>query len=160
MATLVPRDLGWIDDARVTVSASASTSATPDAVFAVLADHERWPEWFPSVRKVEVLGPAEGVGARRRVTVPGLVVDETFIAWDPGSRWSFTGTSAKPGLFTSLIEDAQLTARPGGGTDVTYTMHFDPRPGVGPLVKVGAGVLRGTIAKALGNLAARAEGRS
>ena len=53
MADLVPRSLDWIDEAPIHIEARATSTAAPDAVFAVLADHERWPEWFPNVRSVE-----------------------------------------------------------------------------------------------------------
>jgi hypothetical protein len=157
---LVTQDLGWIERAHVHIEVRRSTSASPEAVFAVLADHERWPEWFAGVKEVTVLGPAEGVGARRRVAVPGMVVDEEFIAWDVGRRWSFTGTSAKPALFRSLVEDCRLTARSDGGTEIAYGMHLDTSPVLRPLVKAGARVVRGNLEKALVGLAARAEARA
>jgi uncharacterized protein YndB with AHSA1/START domain len=160
MKPLVRQDLGWIDRAPVHIEARRSTSAPPEAVFAVLADHERWPEWFVGVKRVTVLGPAEGVGARRRVEVPGLVVDEEFIAWDEGRRWSFTGTAARPTALRSLVEVCQLVPRPDGGTDVSYAMHLDASPLLRPLVRAAAPVVRGNIDKALVALAARAEGRS
>jgi carbon monoxide dehydrogenase subunit G len=154
------RDLAWIDQAPVHLVATGSTPASPEAVFAILADHERWPEWFPGVKEVTVLGPAEGVGARRRVAVPGLVVEEEFIAWDVGQRWAFTGTSAKPALFRSIVEDCQLRPRADGGTDLTYGMHLGASAAMVPLLKVGGRVVRSNIAKALVALAARAERRS
>jgi uncharacterized protein YndB with AHSA1/START domain len=156
---LVTRPISWIDQAAVSARGTGTTSASPSEVFAVLADHERWPEWFGNVKKVEVLGPATGVGARRRVTVPGLVVDEEFIVWDEGERWSFTATAARPALFSSLVEDCVLTARPDGGTDISYTMYFQPKALAAPFMKLGAGMLRKTIDSAMRGLAARAEGR-
>jgi uncharacterized protein YndB with AHSA1/START domain len=158
MRELVRRSIDWIDTAPVAIAARGTTTAPPDAVFAVLADHERWPEWFPNVRQVDVLGPTEGVGARRRVHVPGLVVEEEFIVWDPGERWAFTGTAAKPGFVRSIVEDCRLTPT-AGGTDVSYTMYLEPTGVFRPLTRVGAGVVRSSIRKALGGLAARAEAR-
>ena len=105
MAALVMRTLDWIDDAPVRVEARADSAASPEDVFAILADHEQWPQWFPSIRKVTVLGKAAGVGARRRVSIPGASVDEEFIAWEPGVRWSFT-TALRPSStrYISAIE--------------------------------------------------------
>lgn len=162
MATLARRDLEWIDRAPVRIAATARSTASPDAVFAVLADHERWPEWFPSVTRVEVTGPAEGVGARRRVTVPGLTVDEEFIAWDPGVRWSFTGLEARPGITRSLVEDCRLMPvdDSAGGTDISYTMFLDPPPLLRPLIAVLGGRVRANNTKAMANLAERAAARS
>jgi hypothetical protein len=159
MKPLVTKPLSWVGQAPIHLTASRATTASPEAVFAILADHERWPEWFAGVKRVTVLGPAEGVGARRRVEVPGLVVEEEFIAWDVGQRWAFTGTASKPIVFRSLVEDCQLAARADGGTDVTYSMHLDTSAVMRPVVKAGGRMVQRNIAKALDNLAARAEGR-
>ena len=149
--------LSWIDHAPIHLEARRTTTAAPEAVFAVLADHERWPEWFAGVQRVTVLGPAEGVGARRRVQVPGLTVDEEFIAWDVGRRWAFTGTAARPGLLRSLVEDCRLERRSDGGTDVAYAMHLDAPRLLRPLLRAGGRVVQRNIATALDALAARAE---
>jgi uncharacterized protein YndB with AHSA1/START domain len=156
MGSLVPRAIDWIDAAPVSITARAESSAPPAAVFAVLADHERWPEWFPSVRKVTVLGAAAGVGARRRVAVPGATVDEEFIVWEPGTRWAFTAFAARPRFTKSLIEDCQLRPLDSGGTAITYTMYLDPPRVLLPLVKAFAGLIRRNNGRALANLAQRA----
>lgn len=156
MTKLVPRPIDWIDSAPVRIEATATSAAAPEQVFAVLADHERWTEWFPQVRKVEVTGPATGVGARRRVTIPGAKIDEEFIVWEPGQRWSFTGTAATVRLVRSLVEDCRLTSLASGGTAINYTMYLDPPVPMRPLF----GLLGSQIAKnnqqAMANLAARA----
>ena len=156
MAELTRRTIEWTEQAPVRIEARAESSATPADVFAVLADHERWPEWFPSVRKVTVLGPAAGVGARRRVTIPGASVDEEFIIWEPGVRWSFTGYVAKPGFTRSLVEDCTLRELASGGTAISYTMYLDPPPLLRPLVKALSGRLAANTTKAMTNLARRA----
>lgn len=156
MRALTPRDISWIAQAPISIEGRTTTTASPQQVFDVLADHERWPEWFPNVRSVEVTGPAEGVGARRRVRVPGAVVEEEFIVWDPAERWSFTGTAAKPGFVRSLVEDCRLEPTATGGTTISYTMHLDPAPGYGLLVKVAAGGIRKSIQKAVEQLSKRA----
>lgn len=159
MATLVPRTIEWVDVAPIRIAASAESTASPTDVFGVLADHERWPEWFPSLRRVTVLGPAAGVGARRRVAVRGATIDEEFIVWEPGARWSFTATSARPPFTRSLVEDCQLDGLQSGGTSITYTMYLDPPPAVRPLFKVLAGRVQANNTRALANLARRAAGR-
>jgi uncharacterized protein YndB with AHSA1/START domain len=160
VADLTRRTLDWIDEAPVRITARAVSSAPPDAVFAVLADHERWPEWFPAVRRVTVLGRAEGVGARRRVAIRGATVDEEFIVWEPGRRWSFTGTAARPRFTRSLVEDCRLESTPDGGTAIDYTMYLDPPPAL----RVLFGVLQGRVAannrRAVQHLARRAESAS
>jgi uncharacterized protein YndB with AHSA1/START domain len=158
MAELVPRKIEWIDSAPIRITARSESSAPPADVFAVLADHERWPEWFPSVRKVTVLGAATGVGARRRVAVPGATVDEEFIIWEPGVRWSFTGIAARPRFTKSLVEDCVLERLESGGTAITYTMYLDPPTAFRPLVKVAAGRIQTNNNRAVLNLARRAAG--
>ena len=156
MADLVPRSIDWIDAAPVRIEGRATSSAAPEAVFAELADHERWPEWFPSVKRVTVLGAATGVGARRRVAVPGATVDEEFIVWEPGARWAFTGIAAKPRFTRSLVEDCRLEPQPDGGTAISYTMYLDPPPLTRTLLKVSAGRIRANLTTAMANLARRA----
>ncbi|MGH9137740.1 MAG: SRPBCC family protein [Acidimicrobiales bacterium] len=159
MAGLLPRTIEWIHDAPISIEATSESAASPEQVFAVLADHERWPEWFPSVRKVTVLGQAEGVGARRRVTIPGASVDEEFIIWEPGRRWSFTGIAARPRFTKSLLEDCQLDALDGGGTAITYTMYLDPPAALRPMGKAIARGIRANNRRAMANLARRAAER-
>ena len=156
MAELTMRAIEWIDNAPVKIEAKAETTASPDAVFDVLADHDRWPEWFPSVKKVTVLGKGEGVGARRRVVVPGMTVDEEFIVWQPGKRWSFTGYEAKPGVAKSLIEDCVLTPLANGGTAISYTMYIEPKGFAGVMLKLIKGQLVKNNTKAMQALAKRA----
>lgn len=156
MGTMVPRTIEWTDEAPIKIAARAESSASPDDVFAVLADHERWPEWFPSVKKVTVIGEAAGVGARRRVAIPGATVDEEFIVWEPGVRWSFTGIAGRPRFTRSLIEDCRLAPIASGGTAITYTMYLDPPRALRPLTKVMARQIRRNNGQALENLARRA----
>lgn len=141
------------------IAATATSDAPREDVFAVLADHERWPEWFPAVRRVSVLGPASGVGARRRVFIPGATVDEEFIAWEPGVRWTFTGVEASPRFTRALVEDCVLEPLGGGGTAITYTMYLDPPPVLRPVMRLAAGRIRANNARALEALAARATDR-
>ena len=156
MGDLTMQTIDWIDRAPLRVEARAESTASRDEVFAVLADHERWPEWFPRVKKVTVLGQGEGVGARRRVAVSGMTVDEEFIVWEPGARWTFTGYEARPRFTRSLVEDCVLTPLPDGGTAISYTMYMDPAGVVGFLVKRVVGQMRKNNTKAMQNLAARA----
>ncbi len=156
MATVTPQTLDWITRAPVHARGTSTSTASPDAVFAVLADHDRWVEWFPRLKRVDVLGPAEGVGARRRVKIPMMTVEEEFIAWDPGVRWSFTATAVSPGWTRSLVEDCRLTGRSDGGTDIEYTMYLDPTGPIGWLVQRSVGQIRTAIQQAMDNLATRA----
>jgi len=157
MGTTERKTLEWSETAPIRVQGRAATTASPDAVFAVLADHRRWPEWFPNVKAVEVLGPAEGVGARRRVKIPGMAVDEEFIGWEPGKLFAFTATAAKPGAFRALVEHCRIEPSERGGCEVTWTMAFEPAPLFAPLMKLAKGTLAKNLTKAMANLGRRAE---
>jgi carbon monoxide dehydrogenase subunit G len=159
MGTVEQKDLNWIERAPVSFSGSATTTASPGAVFAILADHERWPEWFPVIKKTVVLGPArEGVGMRRLTTLPGGKVEELIIAWDPGERWAFTGTAVSPAIVHALVEDCRIEPA-GSGTRVNYTMYLDPVAPLRPFMKLIKGLMGKQLDKGMRALAARAEGR-
>lgn len=145
MRPTIPKPLEWMHRAPVRAVRTRTVQATPDQVFAVLADHEAWPEWFDQITSVDVLGPAEGVGARRRVHIGSTSVDEEFLAWEPGRRFSFTVTQAsRPGI-RSLNEDIRLVPVGDDSTTVAYTMALDP---VGP-GRLLAPVLNRVVGKAL-----------
>jgi uncharacterized protein YndB with AHSA1/START domain len=159
MKTLEQKDLDWIERAPVSFSGSATTTASPEAVFAILADHEHWPEWFPVLKKEEVLGPRrEGVGTRRLATIPGGKVQEIIIAWDPGQRFAFAVTAVSPGIVRALLEDCRIEPA-HSGTHVTYTMYLEPVSVFRPLMGLMKGPMAKQLDKGMRALAARAEGR-
>ncbi len=50
---------------------SISVNTTPERAWEVMKDVERWPEWTPSMSKVELLQPGEvQVSAKVRITQP------------------------------------------------------------------------------------------
>ena len=65
MATHREHPPEWIDNAPVTVERSVEIAANPEQVWAHVADHETWPEWFGAISKVEVTGEPSGVGGAR-----------------------------------------------------------------------------------------------
>lgn len=160
MGTTEQKTLDWIDQAPFSFSGSAMTKASPDAVFAVLADHERWPEWFPVITKTVVLGEQrEGVGTRRLTTIPGGSIEELILAWDVGRRYAFTATAVHPAIVHALLDDCRIEPMQSGAR-VTYTVHLDPAGIVHPLLNLIKGLLGSQLTKGMHALAARAEGRS
>ena len=85
MSTLEQKGIDWVEQAPVSFSGSATTTASPEAVFAVLADHERWPEWFPVITKTEVLGVAR-LALRRRVNTHITAPQPADTAWEQQAR--------------------------------------------------------------------------
>ena len=107
MPDLHPRPFDWLATAPVRIEATREMAVSASVAFAVVADHERWPEWFAQLKRVEVTGAPTGVGGQRRVALAGVVVDEVFIAWEPDRLFAFTVTHASRPMAKAL----QVAAR-------------------------------------------------
>lgn len=156
MKPITARTLDWVSDAPIRVTKTKVVNAPVEAVWTVISDHQSWSEWFGGVSKVEPLDSADRVGGHRRVYLPGMAVEEEFLAWEPETRFAFTLTHASRGLLKSGVEDVQLRAN-GDATTVTYTQAFEP---AGPafLSKVLAPVFGAGLKRGLDGLAKRVEG--
>lgn len=128
---------------------SIEIEASPDVVWRVFADVERWPDWTASVRRVTPLdGPDLTVGHRFEILqprFPRLVWAVTEV--DPGRGWTWRQRS--PGA-TSLAVHEVLPL--DGGRRTLVRQRIDQR---GP-----GGVLVGILARGLTRryLAMEAEG--
>ena len=138
MATLQTQPPAWIHSAPVQVSATREIAATADEVFAALADHETWPEWFRSIQKVERFGDlTEGLGSHRRVFInKRVVIDEEFIVWEPGKEWGFTIVSSTVGGLKSMNELVTIQEIGPDRVRVTYKMGIAPKPVLAPLLRI------------------------
>ena len=144
----------WIHAAPFQASATREIAATPDEIFTALADHERWPEWFSAIIRVERFGDLdEGVGSKRRVFINKRVaVDDEFNVWEPGVRWGFVVLSATvPGLrsMTELVTIDELGA---GRCSVTYKMGIEGKFPLSLLLKGARGQMSKNLGDALDNL--------
>ncbi len=139
MKPITPRPLGWIDQAPVKVTRSRRIEASQDVVWAAIADHEGWSQWFGPITRVEPLDPPSGVGGRRRVHIRSLAMEEEFLAWDEGSRFAFCVTHMTVPVIRSLVEDVRLTPD-GDATTVSYTQAFEPKASklFAPILRRGA----------------------
>ena len=102
-------------------STRVTIAADPQRVWHVLADFERWPEWTPTMRRVERVGPgAVCVGSRVNIEQPNLrPAVWTITAWNPGH--DFTWVSRNPGVNTTAEHIVELVA---GGSSVTLSVIF------------------------------------
>lgn len=157
---LAEHDLSYVGRSPGHAEATVDVDAPPAAVWAVLIDHRRWPEWFgPALVACEPTSADEvGVGVTRVARLRGgAAIAERFVAWDEHELWGFTGTAAKPKVFSALVEQARLEALPGGRTRLTYTMAFAPSGllrAATPLLSRG---ISRSLRGAMQNLARRAE---
>ena len=104
------------DRVRVRVERAAAVAASPEALWEVIADVARWPEFKPFIRRTRVAGPL-GMGARFRMDIavkgPAVPVPVTVVEWDQPRRMAWSG--GLPGLVVSthsfIIEPADGGAR-------------------------------------------------
>ncbi len=126
MKQLTPKTLDWIDQAPVSITRTRRIDAPQEKVWAAIADHAGWADWFGPITKVEPLEPPTGVGGHRRVHIKSVKIEEEFLAWDEGTRFAFCVThSSLPGI-TSIVEDVRLVPD-GGATSVSYTQAMAPK---------------------------------
>lgn len=123
--SLTEQDADWAGAAPVHHSGEAVVNADPATVFATLADHASWPQWFRGLTRAVPDGDGSGVGATRTVWVGPARVRERFVAWEPGRRFAFCGIEANtPGL-KSLVEVIDLRPADEGRTAVRYTVGVE-----------------------------------
>jgi hypothetical protein len=105
-------------------SITTEIDAPPEVVFAVLSEVERWPEWTPTVTRVERLGDAGAplaLGSRLRIVQPKVPPAEwTVTALEPGRGFRFVSRS--PGATV----EANHWAEPAGAghSRVTLSVTF------------------------------------
>jgi uncharacterized protein YndB with AHSA1/START domain len=96
-------------------------NASPERVWAILGDVERWPEWTASITSVEPLDSSElGAGSRARVKQPGFpAATWTVDDWTPGKN--FTWTARSGGVTT--VAAHELAHGPDGSTTLTLRLR-------------------------------------
>ncbi|MFJ4651014.1 SRPBCC family protein [Nocardia sp. NPDC088792] len=126
MGSLEPQDMSYFDVAPVKSTASIECPVPARVVFAVLADHRRWPEWIGmGVSAAEPTSqPESGVGSTRTLVIArgALRVREWFIAWEEPAVWAFTGIDCRPRVFAKLVEGFGLESLGEGSCRITYRM--------------------------------------
>jgi hypothetical protein len=113
------------------VGASASSRATPAAVFALLKDSASWPRWSMFVSSgMERPGDddPEGVGAIRTFATRVSRTRELVTKLIPDRQLSYHLLSGFP--FRNYHADVVLTPS-GGGTRIDWTASFQCRRGTG-----------------------------
>lgn len=127
MKQITRKGLDWLDDAPLLLRATRRIEAPPEAVWARIADHAGWTQWFNGLKKVVPGSPATGVGGGRTVSLAGgLTLEEEFLAWDENRRFAFVVTHMKPRILRTLVEDVALEPTADGATMVTYRQGWDP----------------------------------
>lgn len=113
-----------------TINNAIEIKATPEQVWAVLADLDRLAEYDPVVTESVVIGESrEGVGARRRCDArQGRFFVEDVTTWEPPSQLQFTIVECN--LPTRNLTHTYTLEPTTTGTRVTQVMAYDMRFGV------------------------------
>ncbi len=108
----------------------ATTTASPAAVWRLLADSSSWPAWTPiEAFEPEREGGPDGVGERRAFTTGRVVVHEEIVERRPERRLSYRLLSGL--ALRDYRADIDLTPR-DAGTEIRWHTTFRPKvPGAG-----------------------------
>jgi uncharacterized protein YndB with AHSA1/START domain len=112
----------------IRVHATATSTAPPPAVFALLKDGATWPDWtifdaFELVRLGE--GGPGGVGEIHVFSTALTRAREEIVELVPDHRLSYILLSGFP--FRDYRADVDLSAREDGGTSIEWRAAFDPK---------------------------------
>lgn len=159
MAKMEPQELAFADLAPFTIEASAIIPTSATAVFAVLKDHHRWPDWigsgFTSVESTS--DPDYGVGSTRTVTVWRVAkVEERFVGWQEPTLWAFTATSLRPGVLSKLVERFEIEPEGDDRCRVSYRAGCDFPPFLRPFAGIIVRLLARPVGPALERLSQEA----
>lgn len=94
--------------------------ATPEKVWQVLSDFDRYPEWNPFVKKISGLPQ---VGKTIQVSLPGMGFTPKVLVFEPAKEFRWKGKL----LFTGLFDGEHyfiLEGNPDGSTTFTHGEKF------------------------------------
>ena len=114
-----------------TYSASATIHATPDAIWQILTDAPRYPEWDPWAIRIDGTIAAGGKIKAYTKLAPERAFPVKVTAFEPGERMVWSG-GMPLGLFKGE-RTFTLTANAEGGVDFTVAEVFS-----GPLLPLFA----------------------
>lgn len=139
------------------IDVHATSPASPEAVWALLADATTWPEWSDfeeaTIEQPDADG-GQGVGSRRRFKVGRTRSREEIVAFEPPRHVAYVLLSGLP--VRDYRGDVVLTGTGNGGTDIHWHSEFRPRiPGTGAFVVKKLGAFIQTLADALATAATR-----
>lgn len=102
--------------------------ASPEAVFAVLADHARY-DRFDGIRRSELIETGDpdpnGVGAVRWVWIGPLRFEEEVTAFEPPARLDYLIREVRSLPFRHEGGSIRLSPAEGGATDAVWTSTFE-----------------------------------
>jgi len=124
---------------RRNISVTATTTAPPAAVYALLADGSTWPSWTPiESTELEQPGnpPPEGISAIRVNRMGRTTGRDQILELVPNQRYAYASLSGVP--VRDYVGEVDLSPTPGGGTAIHWHSSFFPKtPGMGWILQRG-----------------------
>jgi polyketide cyclase/dehydrase/lipid transport protein len=139
------------------IDRTATTSADPSTVYALLADGSTWPQWSP-LGSFELLergdGTPEGLGAVRLFTTGRVKSRERVVERRPGEVFSYVLEAGLPLRDYLAVVTLTPTAT---GTSIRWRSTFHPKvPATGWIYRRQLGTFIGRVVEGLATAAAGA----
>ena len=103
------------------IKTAINIDASPSAVWSVLIDFEKYPEWNPFIQSIT--GDVQ-VGNRIEVKLPGMTFKPTILALDKDTEFRWLGHLWFRGLFDGEHR-FQLKANADGSTTLEHSEDFN-----------------------------------
>ena len=141
----------------IKVSATAASTASADAVFALVANGDTWPNWS-AIKTFTLQTPgadgAEGVGAVRRWNSGIMTTIEQVVEVQAPTKFAYTLLQSKLVGVRDYRADVEITPTESGCT-VSWSAVFRPKvPGTGWFWKIALGRLSTSLARGAAEYAA------
>ncbi|MEM9610619.1 MAG: SRPBCC family protein [Actinomycetota bacterium] len=102
----------FLDDAPIRVAVRSALPVDADTAWRALADAPSWAEWIPGAKEFAWTSePPHGVGSTRSAGVGAGVLEERFVAWEPGRRMVFVMERGTVPTIGAMAEEWTLEPR-------------------------------------------------
>ncbi len=99
---------------------------TPEQLFALVSDVERYPEFIPWCRAARILERGEGQFLGE-LMISFANISESYVSRVTLTPHSAIDVSLVRGPFKKLSNHWRFTAKPGGGTQIDFSLEFEFR---------------------------------
>lgn len=149
-----PVGLEFLAEAPMRVEVEVGSSLPLASVWQAFVDPTSWPDWFPGVEEAAypMQEPPYGVGTIRTARVSGQLFEETLLAWDEPTRWTYRIDRCTAKLASAQVESTELSEARNGGTIVRWILASDPSKELAQAAEVLPGILEIRLGDALRNL--------
>ena len=149
-----PVGLEFLDSAPMCVAVEVETKLPRSIVWRAFVDPTTWVDWFPGVEAADYPEhePPYGPGTVRTATVSGALFEETILAWDEPTRWTYRIDRSTAPLASAQVESTELAERADGGTVVRWVLASDPSEQFAAAERALPGILEKRLSDAMRNL--------